>query len=102
MDSFEIFMAHDYQKKQIDFKKGGYASILAGVMTLDGSKIENVLFLLTNLNLNELVALKFIWYITISTIQVEFENRDYASTLAGLVAHNKLEKLLVFGFCSIT
>ena len=91
-------MAHDYQKKQIDFKKRGFASILEGVMALDRSKIENVLLPLNNLNLTELIALKFRWYITISTIQVEFENRNYASTLAGLMAHDKLEKIASFRF----
>ena len=30
-DGFEIYMAHDQQKTQIEFKRGGYMPIWAGV-----------------------------------------------------------------------
>ena len=34
------------------------------------------------------VLMKFIWYLTINKIQVEFENEDYASIWAGVMAHD--------------
>lgn len=62
-------------------KKRGYASILAGVMAPDRSQnfqlsgfCSVTYVLLNNLCLNWFFSSKFIWYIIINRIQVEFEN----------------------------
>ena len=90
-------------KIHFQFEKGGCASIWTGVIEPDRSeKMENIWFPLNNLRLNDLILLKFIWYLTINKIQVEFEKGGYASILPpGITAPERREELLLFCFCSI-
>ena len=67
-------------------------------------------YLLNKLLLNELISLKFIlgtslkfiWYLTINKIQVEFEREGYASIWTVEIAPDRSEKMKIYGFYSIT
>ena len=48
------------------------------------------------------ILLKFIWYLTIYRIQVEFEKAGYASILPGVMVPDRHENFHIFGFRSIT
>ena len=59
-------------------------------------------FPLDKLSSNDSILLKFIWYLTINKIQVEFDKEDYAPILSRVIAPDRSEKGKIYGFPSIT
>ena len=73
LNLFEIHMAFDRQLHQF------IQDLINGTFWVQ----------LDNISLNELISLKFIWYMTIIKVQAGFEKRGYGSILAGVMAHDR-------------
>ena len=58
--------------------------------------MQNIWLLLNTLSLNYPSLWKFIWYLTINKIQVQFEKEGYASIWPGVTAPDRYEKLQFF------
>lgn len=58
-------------------------------MAPDKSKMENIDFNLITGFIIDPNSLKFIWYMVINKIQIEFENGSYGIIWTGVMTHDK-------------
>ena len=87
---------------QVEFKKEGYASIWPGITAPERHEKLQVVGFCAITSLNEQIDFKFIWYMTINKIQIEFEKGGYTSVWTVAIATDRSQKWKIYGFCSIT
>ena len=93
---FILYLSID--RKQVGCKRKGYVSICPGVTASDRHKKEQYCFLLNHIRSNKWMSLKFIRYMIINKIQLEFTKGGYASIWPEIKSPERHEKLHFFCF----
>ena len=94
-----FFWYMTFNKVQAEYEKGGFAPILtAFISPYRCEKNENIWFPLNKVRLNDRILLKFIYYLTINKVQVEFEKGGHASIVQEIMASDRQEDLCFFLF----